>query len=89
MAAGRYRRPSAPGTVRPDARFAGDLLALTTDGRKTGQERSAPVGGFPGGNGSWIVVASAAGAGANPAWYLNLAAHPDRELPVIPLTSRA
>src|SRR5690606_29473174 len=69
--AGRNRR-----VARRAGRSTGDLLALTTIGRKTGQERSTPVGGFPGGNGSWIVVASAAGARANPAWYLNLAAHP-------------
>ncbi|MFE5290595.1 nitroreductase/quinone reductase family protein [Isoptericola sp. NPDC056618] len=71
--AGRNRR-----VARRAGRSTGDLLALTTIGRRTGQERSAPVGGFPGGNGSWIVVASAAGARANPSWYLNLAAHPDR-----------
>ena len=33
---------------------------------------------FPGPDGSYLVVASAAGAVSNPAWYLNLAAHPDR-----------
>ena len=71
--AGRNRR-----IARRAGRATGDLLALTTIGRKTGQERSTPVGGFPGGGGSWIVVASAAGAAANPSWYLNLAAHPDR-----------
>ena len=71
--AGRNRR-----AARRAGRSAGGPLALTTIGRKTGQERSAPVGGFPDGDGGWIVVASAAGARANPAWYLNLAARPDR-----------
>lgn len=71
--AGRNRR-----VARRAGRATDDLLALTTIGRKTGQERSTPVGGFPDGDGSWIVVASAAGAKENPAWYLNLAAHPDR-----------
>ncbi|MEL7978214.1 nitroreductase/quinone reductase family protein [Isoptericola sp. F-RaC21] len=61
------------GTGRP-----GDRLALTTIGRKSGQERSTPVAGFPAEGGGWIVVASAGGAPANPAWYLNLAARPDR-----------
>jgi deazaflavin-dependent oxidoreductase (nitroreductase family) len=38
----------------------------------------------PGPEDSWLIVASAAGAARNPAWYYNLAAHPDRvwiELP--------
>lgn len=55
-----------------------DTLVLTTVGRKSGQQRSTPVGWFRGPNDSWIIVASAAGARANPAWYLNLAAHPDQ-----------
>lgn len=53
-------------------------LVLTTVGRKTGAERSVPVGYFPGPGGSWLIVASAAGATGNPAWYYNLAAHPDQ-----------
>lgn len=55
-----------------------DALVLTTIGRKSGVERSTPVGWFPGENGSWLIVASAAGAAKNPDWYHNLAAHPDR-----------
>ncbi|GAA1708528.1 nitroreductase family deazaflavin-dependent oxidoreductase [Isoptericola hypogeus] len=55
-----------------------NALVLTTIGRKSGEERSTPVGWFPGDDDSWLVVASAAGAAKNPAWYLNLAAHPDR-----------
>ena len=55
-----------------------DLLVLTTVGRKSGQERQTPLAWFPGPDGSWLVVASAGGAPANPAWYLNLAAHPDQ-----------
>ncbi|MFI9486025.1 nitroreductase/quinone reductase family protein [Promicromonospora sp. NPDC052451] len=55
-----------------------NLLVLTTVGRKSGQPRSNPLAGFPGPDGSWLVVASAGGAPANPAWYLNLAAHPDQ-----------
>jgi deazaflavin-dependent oxidoreductase (nitroreductase family) len=37
-----------------------------------------PVGWFPGKDGSWLIVASAAGAVGNPAWYYNIAAHPDK-----------
>lgn len=55
-----------------------NLLVLTTVGRKSGQPRSTPLAWFPGPDDSWLVVASAGGAPANPAWYLNLAAHPDQ-----------
>ena len=61
------------------AKFLGfNALVLTTVGAKTGAERATPVGWFPGPDGSWLIVASAAGATRNPAWYYNLAAHPDR-----------
>lgn len=55
-----------------------NLLVLTTVGRKSGEARPTPLAWFPGPDGSWLVVASAWGAATNPAWYLNLAAHPDR-----------
>ncbi|MGH3206046.1 MAG: nitroreductase/quinone reductase family protein, partial [Streptosporangiaceae bacterium] len=61
------------------AKFLGfNALVLTTVGAKTGAERAVPVGWFPGPDGSWLIVASAAGATGNPAWYYNLAAHPDQ-----------
>src|SRR6185436_10966280 len=47
-------------------------------GRKSGVERQNPVNFFPDEDGSWLIVASAAGAAGNPAWYYNLSAHPDR-----------
>jgi deazaflavin-dependent oxidoreductase (nitroreductase family) len=72
MAAGRIRRKGR----MPGLNF--NALVLTTVGRKTGQERANPVGWFPGGDGSWLIVASAAGAPRNPAWYHNIAAHPDQ-----------
>jgi deazaflavin-dependent oxidoreductase (nitroreductase family) len=55
-----------------------NALVLTTVGRKSGLERANPVGWFPGADGSWLIVASANGAIGNPAWYYNIAAHPDR-----------
>jgi deazaflavin-dependent oxidoreductase (nitroreductase family) len=55
-----------------------DGVVLTTIGRKSGQPRSTPLVWFPGADGSWLIVASAAGAPRNPAWYYNIAAHPDR-----------
>jgi deazaflavin-dependent oxidoreductase (nitroreductase family) len=64
---------------RRGAKFLGfNAMALTTVGRKSGLERTTPVGWFPGADRSWLVVASAAGAPGNPDWYYNLAAHPDR-----------
>ena len=61
------------------AKFLGfNALVLTTVGRKTGIERATPVGWFPGPDGSWLIVASANGAIGNPAWYYNIAAHPDQ-----------
>ncbi|HEY1691957.1 MAG TPA: nitroreductase/quinone reductase family protein [Polyangiaceae bacterium] len=55
-----------------------DALVLTTVGRKSGLERTTPVGFFPGKDGTWLIVASAAGAAKNPDWYHNLGAHPDK-----------
>ena len=53
-------------------------LVLITTGRKSGQRRESPVAYFPLPDGSWLIVASAAGAAKHPAWYFNLAAHPDQ-----------
>jgi len=53
------------------------VLILTTTGRKSGADRTVPVGWFPDGD-NWLVVASANGAIDNPAWYYNLAAAPDK-----------
>ncbi len=58
--------------------FGFGVLVLTTTGRKSGLERTVPVGWFPDGEGNWLVVASANGAADNPAWYYNLAAAPDK-----------
>jgi deazaflavin-dependent oxidoreductase (nitroreductase family) len=71
LATGRIRRKGG--------KFMGfNALILTTIGRKSGAERTNPVGWFPGQDGSWLIVASAAGAAGNPAWYYNIAAHPDQ-----------
>jgi deazaflavin-dependent oxidoreductase (nitroreductase family) len=55
-----------------------NTLLLTTIGRKSGLERTSPVGWFPGTDGDWLIVASAGGGVKNPQWYHNLAAHPDK-----------
>jgi deazaflavin-dependent oxidoreductase (nitroreductase family) len=64
---------------RKGGKFMGmDALVLKTIGSKSGTERSSPVAWFPGKDDSWLIVASAGGAPKNPAWYYNIAAHPDR-----------
>lgn len=52
------------------------VLLLTTRGRRTGQERTAPLIYEPHGD-AFLVVASKAGADEPPAWYLNLQADPN------------
>ena len=60
------------------ASFGGaTLVILHTVGARTGKESESPVRYFPEDGGSMVVVASAAGAPKNPAWYHNLKANPD------------
>jgi deazaflavin-dependent oxidoreductase (nitroreductase family) len=64
---------------RSGDRFQGmDLLYLTTVGAKTGQKRQSTIARFADGENAWLVVASAGGAARHPAWYHNIAAHPDQ-----------
>jgi deazaflavin-dependent oxidoreductase (nitroreductase family) len=64
---------------RSGDKFQGmDLLYLTTVGAKSGQKRQSTVTRFPDGKDAWLVVASAGGSAHNPAWYHNIAAHPDQ-----------
>ena len=51
----------------------GDLLFLTTTGRKSGQPRTTPVLYLVDGD-RWIVAASNGGADWEPGWWLNLQA---------------
>jgi deazaflavin-dependent oxidoreductase (nitroreductase family) len=72
LMAGRLRRSK-------DGKMMGfNALILHTVGRRSGQERTNPVGWWPGPDGSWLICASANAAIDNPAWYYNLAAHPDQ-----------
>ena len=52
------------------------VLLLTTKGRKSGEERVAPLI-FREHDGDYLVVASKGGAPEPPAWYVNLEADPD------------
>jgi deazaflavin-dependent oxidoreductase (nitroreductase family) len=54
------------------------LLYLSTVGAKSGQRRTAVVMPFPEGDDGWLIVASKGGAASHPAWFYNLAAHPDQ-----------
>jgi deazaflavin-dependent oxidoreductase (nitroreductase family) len=64
---------------RSGDKFMGmDLLYLTTVGARSGQKRQSTVSRFPDGDGAWLVVASAGGSAGHPAWYHNIAAHPDQ-----------
>lgn len=69
-----YRRSGGKG---PSSRMGFPVVLLTARGAKTGRTRTTAVGGFPDGENAWLVVASLAGAARHPAWFLNLAAHPD------------
>ena len=73
----RYLVRQARKPRKPGARNGASVLALTTVGAKTGLERTSPVGYGVDGDG-WLITASAAGAKNHPAWYYNLAAHPDQ-----------
>jgi deazaflavin-dependent oxidoreductase (nitroreductase family) len=76
---GRWANKFTMGRIRRKGKLGSmNALVLTTIGRKSGAERHTPVGRFPGKDGSWVIVASAAGGANNPAWYYNLAAYPDR-----------
>jgi F420H(2)-dependent quinone reductase len=57
------------------------VLLLTTTGRKSGQQRTAPVVYLADGD-RFIVIGSNAGHAKVPAWSLNLEANPDAEVEV-------
>ena len=64
---------------RSGDKFQGmDLLYLTTVGAKSGQKRESTVSRFPDADKGWLIVASAGGSAQHPAWYHNIAAHPDQ-----------
>ena len=55
------------------------ILLLTTTGRKSGQQRTAPVIYLPDGD-RMVVIGTNAGNLRTPAWALNLEANPDAEV---------
>jgi deazaflavin-dependent oxidoreductase (nitroreductase family) len=77
---------------RGRATFMGmDVLILHTVGHRSGQDRQTPLSWFADGDDARLLVASGGGS-QDPAWYVNLMAHPERtsiELPggdVVPVT---
>lgn len=57
------------------------VLLLTTTGRKSGQQRTTPLGYFDY-DGSYVIVASNAGLPRNPSWYYNLKDNPQATIQV-------
>ena len=66
-------------TQSPSAKGGVGTLFLASSGRKTGQVRRNALFFIEDGP-SFVVVASNAWAEADPAWWLNLQAHPDAEI---------
>jgi deazaflavin-dependent oxidoreductase (nitroreductase family) len=64
---------------RGGARTQGGVhtLLLETTGARSGQPRQSVLGYIDEGEGSWLVIASAAGAKWHPSWLHNLAASQD------------
>jgi deazaflavin-dependent oxidoreductase (nitroreductase family) len=58
------------------------MIIVHSTGAKSGAERVNPLIYFPQDDGSMVIVASAAGAKTNPAWYHNLKANPETEVEV-------
>ena len=57
------------------------LLLLTSTGAKTGNPHTTPAACYMDGD-AWVIIASAAGADSNPAWYFNLKANPKARIEV-------
>lgn len=75
MMVSRYRRNA---TDEPPRFMGFPTVLLTTIGARTGKERTHVLGGFRQEDGSWLVMASKGGAATHPAWFINLAKHPDQ-----------
>lgn len=57
------------------------VLLLTTTGRKTGKQRTTPLGYFEH-EGGYVVIASNAGFDTHPAWFHNLKSQPQVALQI-------
>lgn len=61
------------------------VLLLTTNGRKSGRERTVPLQFFPDGE-RMIVVAANSGLPSPPGWYFNLTANPRAHIEIMDRT---
>lgn len=57
------------------------LLLLTSTGAKTGNLHTTPLACYRDGD-AWVIIASANGSDAHPAWYHNLKAHPNARIEI-------
>ena len=76
MHRGLYRVTGGRFGLRPAKADRWGMARLTTTGRRTGQERSVMVGYFEDGA-NLVTMAMNGWAEAEPAWWLNLQAHPE------------
>ena len=53
-----------------------EVLLLTTTGRKTGKQRTTPLGYFKDQEGGYVIIGSNAGFDTHPAWFHNLKNQP-------------
>jgi len=61
------------------ARLSGDrMVILTTMGARTGRPHTVALGRFPEGEKNFLVVASNGGSARHPAWFINMARHPEQ-----------
>jgi len=75
MQISNYRKKAGP---TPPVMMSMPTVLLTTTGAKTGLDRTHVLGGFADGDDSWVIIASKGGAATHPAWFINLAKHPDK-----------
>jgi deazaflavin-dependent oxidoreductase (nitroreductase family) len=75
LGAAFVRRQFRRGTLRTQGGIA--TLLLETKGARSGLPRQAALGYLEEGAGSWLVIASMAGARYHPAWLYNLARDPE------------
>jgi len=55
-----------------------NVLSLTTTGARTGEQRRTTLVYFPDGDNRILIVGSGGGTASYPAWFFNIARHPDR-----------
>ena len=75
MAIGIYLYKMSSGRI--GGRLSGlNVLLLTTTGRKSGKQRTTPLGYFRDEEGSYVIIGSNAGFNTHPAWFHNLKNQP-------------